>query len=186
MKKLFSAAAIAFLSCGCAAAPFTAAAPDFDRSYTVEAEIQYGDIDAQAEVTRNSSGSWQFDFNEPQELMGISISIDGSDITASLGELSVSTPKNSTWSSIPAAIAESIDSLPDIPAESFTEQDGILTINTTLNEKTCAITADKATGRLISLKYPYGGFAVYFSDQQDITPLTPASETEEQIGLVTE
>ncbi len=186
MKRLVMIAVITGLHCGCSAMSFSAPMPDFDTCYTMQAELEYGDHEAVADVTRNGEGSWVFAFTEPAELMGVTITLENDDITASLGELSLTTEQSTEWSSAPATIAESIDALSDISAESVTENDGVLTLTTDIDGKPCQMTADKATGRLISLKYPHGGIAAYFSGQESFIPDIAASETEEQVGLVIE
>lgn len=185
MRRFVMIAVITALHCGCSTMNFSSAAPDFDTCYNVQAELEYGDFEAVAEVTRNGEGSWQFRFTEPSELMGVTISLENEDITASLGELTLTTEQSSEWSSAPTIIAQSIDSLSDLPAESITESEGVLTLTSDFSGKPCQITADKATGRLISLKYPHGGLSVYFSNQEEFTP-DADEQTEEQVGLVVE
>ncbi len=149
--------------------------PDFDTSYSISAEIDYGKLTACVDITRNDADNWRFSFTEPEYLSGIELTLDEDDVTVSLGELNISTEKNDIYRLIPDLIAESVNSLADIDKESITEQDGILTINTTVADKKVVITADN-DGRLITLKCPYYNISVDFSGQTPLTAQPPAAD----------
>lgn len=40
------------------------------------AEIEFGDNNARAEVTRSEPGCWEFGFIEPQELCGVTMKLE--------------------------------------------------------------------------------------------------------------
>lgn len=191
MKRYLSIAAAALLFSGCSAMTFSDPLPDFDSCYIMQTELEFSGTEAAADVTRNGAGSWIFTFTQPPELMGVTITIEDDELTASLGSLSVTTELSNEWCSAPQRIAEGLDSLSTLPPESITESDGILTLNTQLDGKPCQVTADKATGRLIALKYPHGELSAYFSEQQVFSTestdsSSDSSETEEHVGLVIE
>ena len=182
-KKIIRGALAAVLMCGgcagsgCAASLPFSAETDFDTAYTVTAQIICGELEAVAEVTRSGGGRWDFSFTEPQELMGITISLDEDGYTASLGGLSFSAEDNPVYSTVPDIISAAVDSLSDVPSESISEQDGVLTIDTEYDGRRVTVTAASDSGELISLKCPYHKLAVYFSEQNAVL------ETEE-CGLV--
>lgn len=144
--------------------------PAFDGSFSASADISYGKNTAAAEVTREEVGSWEFRFTQPPELSGVVMRWENGELTASLGELNV-TAGGGDYMIIPRLIAEEIDSLPQVSSDYITEENGILTIRTS----SCTITADKATGEIISLKAPKEQAAVNFSE---ISPYT------EEVGVI--
>ena len=185
MKKLIPAVALAgvFL-CGCTAGnPFTAAKPDFDSTYTVDAQIKYDGNEARAEVTRNSAGNWQFCFSEPEALNGIKLNLNSEGMSAALGELNVSAEKSSVYTLIPDLIADSLDLLPEAKSESMTEKEGVLTIETELDSRRVTVTADKSGG-LISLKCPYHKLSVYFSNQEKLKSPVNIGTSEADEGTI--
>ena len=180
LKILGAAAALCMtgLACGCEGAVNlnSPKLPDLDRSYSASAEITFGSNTAQAEVTRSEPGSWEFSFSEPAELSGVIMRIDNGELTASLGDLSV-TAGEGNYTTMPMLIAEGIDSLGSVKPTDITEENGILTIKLKSDGKSCTVTADKATGDIISFKSPGSKLAVYFSE---VSPYT------EDVGIIDE
>lgn len=168
------------LLCGCNSAQLLSKpAPDFDKTYEIAAEIDYGSYSAAADITRSGSGEWQFRFSEPSYLMGMELSLSDGTLTASLGDLSVTADSNDAYTLIPDIIAAALDSLPSAAADSITENEGVLTITTeTLGDKT-VVTAD-SSGGLLTLKCPAQQLSVKFSKQQEID-VTETAETFEFI-----
>lgn len=179
MRKLIPAAAFAGLFlCGCASGnPFTAAKPDFDSAYTIDAQIKYDGNEAKAEVVRNSAGDWQFRFSEPEALNGIKLKLNSDGMSASLGELNVSAEQSSVYTMIPDIIAESLDLLPETKPEDITENEGVLTVETEFDGRRVTVTTDKS-GQLISLKCPYHKLSVYFSNQENSSVIGETAESE--------
>ena len=102
--------------------------------------------------------------------------VDNGELSASLGELSV-TAGEGDYTALPVIIAEGIDSAKDASPENVTEENGVLTIRLKSDGKSCTITADKATGDILSFRSPSNKLAVYFSD---VSPYT------EEVGLIEE
>ncbi len=155
----------AVLLCGCqnVQLPFKTNSPDFDRPYTAVADINCGELEASAEVTRKGAGDWEFRFTKPETLNGMTLTLGKDGFSASLGELSMSVEDNSYYTLLPDIISEAADSLVNVPAEEITESDGVLTLNTEFSGKKVTVTSDK-DGNLISMKCPYHKTSVYFSD----------------------
>ncbi len=147
--------------------------PKMPEGWSAGAEITFGSNKAQAEVTRTGPGCWDFLFTEPPELSGIEMKLENGTLTASLGELSAEAG-GGDFTILPKLIAEGIDS---IDAAGFTERDGVLTAKITASGSSCTVTADSATGNILSFKSPGNKLAAYFSD---VTPYT------EEVGLVEE
>lgn len=183
MKKLLILCVpISILLCGCSSATiFKPSKPDFDTAYRVNAEIGYGDFTAEADITRNGEDEWEFCFTKPDYLTGMKLSLGDDMLTASLGELSVTAESSDFYRLVPDIIADSVDSLSDIPAEEITEQEGILTLNTEVGGKKVVITAD-SDGRLLSLLCPYYKVSVDFGEQEPIVRLETL-ETEDMGGI---
>lgn len=183
-KALVCCAAAAAL-CGCSAKlPFAAPkTAGFDTRYSVNADITCGELEASAEVRRTGSGSWEFRFTEPQQLSGLTLSLDESGLSASLGALSFEVEPNEVYTMIPDIISAAVDTLPEVQQGSLSEEDGVITLTTQFAEKPVTITAAKDTGELISLKCPYYKLAVYFSGQEEL--VETVEETEELI-LITQ
>lgn len=167
--------------CGCrnVKLPFVGNPLDFNKSYTVNAEINCDKLKAKAEVIRAAANDWQFTFTEPKELNGISIAFGTSGYSAKLGELNFTVDENSTYSLLPEVIGGALDLLAGSTSDNFTQNDGVVTAELDLNGKTIVVTADEK-GNLISLKSPYHQLSVNFSGQQAYKP--PYSE---EGGLVT-
>lgn len=185
MKKIIPAVAfVGLLLCGCASGnPFTSTKPDFDKAYSVDAQIKFDGNEAKAEVVRNSSGDWQFCFSEPEALNGIKLNLTPEGMSAALGELNVSAEKSSVYTMIPDIIAHSLDSLPEVKSESITENEGVLTIETELDSRRVTVTAD-SSGQLISLKCPYHKLSVYFSNQESTNAPTKVETKESDEGSI--
>lgn len=168
MKKILILCS-SLLLCGCSANQiFGQAKPDYDSSYQIKAEISFGELEASADVTRNSKDNWEFCFTEPGYLAGMKLILADDELTASLGNISITTEANDYYDLIPDIIAESIDSLPDIQSENIIENEDVLTLNTVADGKKVIVTSDKS-GNLISLRCPYYKFSVDFSGQEHIT-----------------
>lgn len=169
------------LLCGCNADNiFGKTKPNYDSAYTIKAEIKSGELEALADITRNGSGDYIFSFSEPDHLMGMSVKLSEDGMTASLGSLSVTADSNSAYSMIPETIAESIDSLSGIDAESITEQEGVLTLNTEADGSRVIVTSD-TEGGLLTLKCPSKKLSVKFSEQSEQKLIETTEETLEII-----
>ena len=71
--------------CGCGTIPFTQKAPNFDSTYTINAEITYDKLKAKANLTRMENNEWEFKFTEPKQLNGLSVKLNQNGYSASLG-----------------------------------------------------------------------------------------------------
>ncbi len=168
------------LLCGCSGTQLLSKPkPDFDKTYEISAEIDYGKYSATADITRNGSGDWNFSFSEPEYLMGVEFKLSEDGMTASLGDISVKAEENSMYTMIPDTIASVLDALPSLTAESITDNEGILTMNTDISGDKAVVTAD-TSGNLLTLKCPSQRLSVKFSGQQEIA-VTQTSETFEFI-----
>ncbi len=170
IKKVIFALTTSLLLCGCDSSDmFSNSPPNFDRSYTATAKIDYGEFSTACDITRSGSNDWCFNFTQPDYLMGMDLKLADGDITASLGEINVTVPDIGAYHSVPDMIAQAVDSLTAINSSSITENEGILTINTEVNGNKVIVTADK-NGNLISLKCPKHKLAVEFGDQLELVP----------------
>lgn len=179
-KTLGTAAALcaAVMLCGCEGAISIGSAklPDFGGSYSANAEIDFGSEKAQAEIDRIEPGCWEFRFSEPKELSGLVMKLENGEVTASLGELTV-TAGEGDYTMLPVVIAEGLDELQNLKPESFTEENGVLTAKPEVGGSRCTVTIDKQTGDILSFKSPSDKLAVYFSE---VSPYT------EEVGLIEE
>lgn len=178
----FAAAATLSLSlCGCGSEmPFAQRTPNFNTTYTVTADITYDKVKAKAELTRIDNTEWTFEFVEPKELKGISISLNDEKYSASLDGLSFTAEHNAVYAAAPQVIAKAIALLSSSSNDKMTASDGVLTFTDELDGKRVTVTADERTGSLISLKLPHLKLAVNFSDQQ---PYAPINHDEEKATL---
>lgn len=168
--KAVTAGAVLFASVvltGCEGSiPFTQQkSPELPESWSAGAEITFGTNKAQVEVTRVEPGCWEFLFTEPPELSGVEMKLQNGTLTASLGELTVEAG-GGDFTILPELIAEGID---DLGNAEFTERDGVLTAKMTVGGCSCTVTADKATGNILSFKCPGNKLAAYFSDSAPFT-----------------
>lgn len=164
--------ALTLSSCSAGSIPFSGSKQvNFDTGYTVNADISCGEFKAKADITRKAENSWEFQFTEPKQLMGMKLSLDDGVMTAKLGSFSISADDSGVYNTLPKIISQAVDTMPDMPAESLTEEEGVLTAETEFNGQRVVITAAKDTGNLISLKCPYYKLTVHFSEQAKLGDL---------------
>ena len=172
------AAAGTLLLSGCGGKlPFAQRTPDFNSTYTVNADITFDSLKAKAELTRVTSDEWEFRFTEPKQLNGLTVKLNSERYAVSLGGLSFSAEDNSVYTSLPQLITRSIGLLSKAVGENFTSSDGVLTFTEELNGKRITITANERTGDLISLKCPHCKLSVNFSEQKPYTFTIPDDNT---------
>ncbi len=168
------------LLCGCSGTQLLSKpAPDFDRSYEISAQIDYGSYTAAADILRSGSGEWEFHFTEPSYLMGMELSLSDGELTASLGDISVTADSSSVYTVIPDVISTALDSLSAVSTDSITENEGVLTLTTSAHGDKTVITSD-SSGGLLTLRCPARQLSVKFSGQQEID-VTETAETFEFI-----
>ncbi len=160
--------------------PFTEKRLDFNKSYTVCAEINCDRLKAKADVTRAGAQDWQFVFTEPKQLKGMTLSYGKSGLLGSLGGLSFSADENSEYAMLPEIIAASVDTLAALPTESLLKEDGAVVAEPTFDGEKVTVTLDEKTGALLSLKCPHYQLAVTFSDQKPYVSNLP-----DEGGLIT-
>ena len=168
-KKIAAVCAAAFTAvslCGCnGKLPFTGSKPDFNKSYSVSAEIKCDRLNAKAAVVRAGADDWEFTFTEPKELNGVVLAINSNGYTAKLGDMKFKADDNAAYTMLPEVIFTALDMLAATDAGQLTQEDDILTAQLAFDDKTVTVTAD-SKGNLISLKSPYHQLSVNFSDQQ--------------------
>ncbi len=153
--------------------PFTEKRIDFNKSYTVCAEINCDRLKAKADVTRAGANDWEFTFTEPKQLQGMTLSYDKSGLSGSLGDLSFSADNNSEYAMFPEIIAGTIDTLSMLPTESLVKENGTVVADSTFDGEKVTVSVDEKTGNLLSLKCPHYQLAVTFSDQKPYVPKLP-------------
>lgn len=175
--KLVAAAFVAagtLLLSGCGGKlPFTQKPPDFNKTYTVTADITFDNLKAKANLTRVTSDEWEFAFTEPKQLNGLTIKLNSERFAASLGGLSFSAEDSPVYSAMPQLIAKAVGLLSKVTNESISSSDGVLTISGDLDGHRITVTADERTGNLISLKCPHFKLSVNFTDQKPYTYVLP-------------
>lgn len=180
MLKLFkkiaavcTAALTAVTLCGCnGKLPFSGSKPDFNKSYSVCAEIKCDRLNAKADVIRAGANDWEFTFTEPKELSGVVVAFGANGYVAKLGDLKFNADENTTYTMLPKVIGTALEQLAATDSEQLTVKDGILTAQLALDDKTVTVTADDK-GNLISLKSPHHQLSVNFSDQKPYTSPLP-------------
>lgn len=168
-KRIAAGCAAVFTAvslCGCnVKLPFVGNSLNFDKSYTVSAEINCDRLNAKANITRAGANDWEFVFTEPKELNGVIIAFGANGYSARLGTLNFIAAENSTYTVLPKVIGGALDVLAGMPSDSFTQNNGVVSADVDLNGKTITVNADEK-GNLISLKSPYHQLSVNFSGQQ--------------------
>lgn len=168
-----AAVAAAVSLCGCnVKLPFVGNPLDFNKSYTVNAEISCDRLMAKAKVTRAGANDWEFAFTEPKELNGVTIAFGANGYNAMLGTLNFRVSGNETYTMLPKIIGGALDRLAVTSSESFTQSDGVVTADVDVDGRTVTVNADEK-GNLISLKSPYHQLSVNFSDQKPYVSTLP-------------
>lgn len=145
--------------------PFMGSKPDFNKSYSVCAEIKCDRLEAKADVIRAGTDDWEFTFTEPKELNGVIVAFGQNGYTAKLGDLKFNADENVEYTMLPKVIGSALEQLAVVDASTLTSEDGVLTAQVALDDKTVTITANEK-GDLISLKSPYHQLSVNFSEQK--------------------
>ena len=172
------AVAGALLLSGCGGKlPFSQKTPDFNKTYTVTADITFDKLKAKADLTRVSPDEWEFKFTEPKQLNGLSVKLNSEKYAASLGGLSFSAEDSSVYVAAPQFIAKAVGLLSNAFGDKLTSSDGVLTFTDELDGKRITITANERTGDLISLKCPHFKLSVNFSDQKPYTLIIPEDDS---------
>ena len=153
--------------------PFAEKKPDFNKTYTVSADIKCGRLNAKADVTRAASEDWQFVFTEPKQLNGVTLCYGADGLSASLGGLSFSADENSEYAMLPEIIGKSIDLLAANPPESVAKEDASIIADSAFNGEKVTVTVDEKTGDLQLLKCPHYQLSVTFSGQKPYVPKLP-------------
>ena len=166
--SMITAAATIGLMCGCKANLPFAGKPDFDSSYTVNAEINCGDLKAVSDVTRTPD-KWIFTFTQPDTLAGVTLEYTENDCGGNLGGLLFDAEKSPEYTALPDIIRSAVCSISGVSDENISENDGVMTIDTDFNGKKVTVTANSKNGNLISLKCPFYKLSVQFSDQKPYT-----------------
>lgn len=183
LKKIvggIAAVAAAVSLCGCnVKLPFTGNSLDFNKSYTVNAEISCDRLTAKANVTRAGANDWEFAFTEPKELNGVKIAFGVNGYSAMLGDLKFRVSGNETYAMLPKVIGGALEQLAVTPTESFTQSDGVVTADVDVSGRTVTVNADEK-GNLISMKSPYHKLSVTFSEQKPYVSTLP-----KEGGLIT-
>lgn len=162
----FAAVLTAVSLCGCnGKLPFTGGKPDFNKSYSVSAEIKCDRLNAKADVIRAGANDWEFTFTEPKELSGVVVAFGVNGYTAKLGDLKFKADDNTEYTLLPKVIGTALEQLAVIDSSQLVSENGILTAQIAIDDKTVTVTADDK-GNLISLKSPYHQLSVNFSGQQ--------------------
>lgn len=168
-----AAAVMAALMCGCEGGlgglPLSAGkTPELDKGWSAQADITFGESSAKADVTRSEQGCWEFAFTEPPELCGVVMTLENGSVSASLGELNV-TAGEGGYTMLPLLIADGIDAVSGADKSAMSEKDGVLTIRTEADGSSCTVTADSATGGILSFRSPGNKLAAYFSEASPYT-----------------
>lgn len=173
VKKLCAAlVTISTMSlCGCKAnLPFTRKTPNFNSTYTVNADITFDKLKAKAELTRYGESDWEFKFTEPKSLNGLSIQLKPEGYSATLGGLLFSAEENSVYTDAPQIVADAVKLLSGVSDDKLSVSDGVITFSEDVDGKRVTLTADESTGSLISLKCPGAKLSVNFTEQKPFTP----------------
>ena len=173
VKKICAALAVigTMTLCGCKAKlPFTQKTPDFNSTYTVNAEITFDKLKAKAALTRYGESDWEFKFTEPKNLNGLSIQLKPEGYSATLGGLLFSAGENSVYTDAPQIVADAVKLLSGVSGDKLSVSDGVITFSGDVDGKRVTLTADERSGDLISLKCPGAKLSVNFTEQKPFTP----------------
>lgn len=182
MKKIISAFVfmfVLFLS-GCGVGEIlNMSPPNLDANYTLIAEIKQGDFKAKADVTRTSSGNWEFAFSEPSTISGLVIKITDGVYSAEYDGLSLeSETGNSTYTTIPVLIAEALDSAAKTDGTTMKEKDGITSILGNTGKRAYTVYFSRSDNAISKLEIPSEKLAVSFT-KTDVPTQDDQTETSE-------
>ncbi len=190
MKKLtisfiFSILMI-FSLCACGGGGDAKCTPDLNKSFCVEAEIDYdGDI-SKAKFQRNGKGSWKVEFSEPNTLAGVVLTFEDTNVEASYKGLSFSVPKSALpLKSVISAFIDEADKLAEQPEITGSEKDDLIVTEGEAELGKYEMSFDK-NGMLAGFEMPNLNLVIKFTQCADgITEATEettqlTSETTEQ------
>jgi hypothetical protein len=131
MKKIFIGFVLSVFMvlglCACSGGGDAKCTPDLNKSFCVEAEMDYdGDI-SKAEFQRYGKGSWKVEFSEPNTLAGVVLSFEDTNVEASYKGLSFSVPKSALpLKSVISTFIDEVDKLAELPEITGSEKDDLI------------------------------------------------------------
>ncbi len=80
--------------CACGSKGDTKCTPNLNKSFCINAEIDYDGLISEAKFQRNGNASWTVEFSSPNTLAGVILSFEDTNVEASYKGLSFSVPKS--------------------------------------------------------------------------------------------
>lgn len=131
MRKIFTGFVLSVFMvlglCACSGGGDAKCTPDLNKSFCVEAEMDYdGDI-SKAKFQRYGKGSWKVEFSEPNTLAGVVLTFEDTNVEASYKGLSFSVPKSALpLKSVISAFINEVDKLAELPEITGGEKDDLI------------------------------------------------------------
>lgn len=149
----------AFSSCKEKAEPIS-----LNKSYTCEAEITFGDIQANAGINRLGNGVWDIELTSPSNLAGLAICYDNELAKISYNGLSFEIAKEDLpIQSMLTALTQALDNAANENNINCFKKGNKITAEGKLNNGEYTITIDEKSGAMLNLTLPDLNLDVNFS-----------------------
>lgn len=166
MRKLIKILPIVFVLIICTSCNQAAKTPDITQSFTVTAEICYGDFEGSATINKVGHGVWNLEFTAPDTVNQMKVSYTNGDIQFSLDGISFDVSgKDSMVTTVPEIIFNAVDELSGNNETLTAEQnDTQIIVKFEKDDKKYILTFDKKSGALATLDVPKDEISITFAD----------------------
>jgi hypothetical protein len=155
--------------------------PSIDPTFSVVADIKYGEDESDVLLSRKGDGLWSAEFVSPNTLSGVIIAFDNDNVTANYKGLEFSIPKAAMPNK--TIFSDFIDALDKLETESTvkgTVKDGKYLINGKSDQGSYVIELDQKTGNLVGFDMDSLKLDMDFSDYTSTSVKTDGTDGAEK------
>lgn len=191
MKRFFASAAaltasFCLAACSVTGGGSTSRKNGLDCAFQSSMSLTMDRLTAEGTLTRAGSGEWQVEFDSPNTLSGVTLSLSQGEVTASYKGLSFSVPRSALpVKAMMLNLAEAVDSCSGQEELSGKEEDGSLIVSGSLEGGEYSITVD-GNGALTAFEMPGSKLKIVFTDVTVIEPSLTHETTEGETGAAEE
>lgn len=169
--RLIACSFIPFFAVSCAVKQNTLSSPPpLKPSFSCSATVCYGELQSDSVISRYNTGVWQYAFNSPDSLAGVVLSFNNDDVSASYKGLEFSVPKSALpFQSMIICMIDAVDYVYQSADLNFSENDGVLIYNGSLEQGDYTICFNSQTGDIQSFEMPNMQLSIQFSDCTSIS-----------------
>lgn len=136
-----------------------------DRGFMTNAQVQYGDLDANMTIARRDSGHVEVTVNKPESLSGMKVTLEEDDMVVNYNGLKLNLTKDSLASKAIGAVAIAlINAALSDSGMKLASKDGVVSLDGEKDGRKYLLKVDAKTGALLSLDSDEIKMKMTFSD----------------------